>query len=222
MKWNEELHPRDHDGTFTHASVGAWASKISDEMGRRAAAKARNLPHGHAEAKARSQYLWSVPDMPGRTERTDAEQHELDSLEHAFETFRQSLGLRRHKYSSVEYRDEQGNRFNEYGEQLNKPGGYSQAPSMMTRNTRMERRRGDLRGGAAHADREVRQRGRAPRTGFPGYRARSDALEGAALERAKVFVAAMRRLQPRVRQEQPKDTVRRTPRGTKVENWMMG
>ena len=36
----------------------------------------------------------------------------------------------------------------------------------------------------------------------------------------EAFVAHMKRMQPRARQEQPKAKVRRTPRGTRVSGWM--
>lgn len=53
-----------------------------------------------------------------------------------------------------------------------------------------------------------------------GYGARSDAHNETSVERAKVFVAQMRRAQPRARQETGRQAVRRTPRGTPIEGWM--
>lgn len=52
-----------------------------------------------------------------------------------------------------------------------------------------------------------------------GTRADSDAAEAG---RAQAFVALMKRRQPRARQETARQPVRRTPRGTKIEDWMRG
>lgn len=54
-----------------------------------------------------------------------------------------------------------------------------------------------------------------------GYGARADSL-AAEQGRAQAFVALMKRRQPRARQETARQPVRRTPRGTKIEDWMRG
>lgn len=86
-----------------------------------------------------------------------------------------------------------------------------------------ERRRGDLRGSAEGAEPSWRVPGGTGNVrtgvGWSGYGARIEAAESGD---AAAFVARMKRLQPRIRQETARQPVRRTPRGTKIEDWMRG
>jgi hypothetical protein len=225
VSWNEELHPRNGSGEFTHASVGAWAKKAAEELGDRIGSN-RHHPPGHAQAKARAEHLWSLGDWKRGTERTDAQQEELDQIEQAFETYRAHLGLHRDESSNGRmYKDDRGGRYSHYGEQVNRTGGYSRSASMRSREDRMMRRRGELRGrpdSEWEADRTTTMR--TPETGTYrdwtggfGYGARSEmAHQGA----AEAFVAHMKRVQPRTRQETGRTAARRTPRGTRVSGWM--
>lgn len=111
--WNEKLHPRDREGQFTRSAVDAWVGRVSVDIARR---RSEPPPAGHAEAARRALELWKVPGLPGRTERTDAEQDELNALEEAFDTYRNHLGLQHD--SGVMYHDGQGGKYNEYGEYL--------------------------------------------------------------------------------------------------------
>jgi hypothetical protein len=94
-------------------------------------------------------------------------------------------------------------------------------PSQARKLDTAERRRGSLRGRSGDADpfyrigRGLFREDTVGSGGF-GYGARS---EGGG-EASAVFVARMKRIQPRTRQETARQPVRRTPRGTKVENWM--
>jgi hypothetical protein len=157
MTWNEEQHPRNRHGEFTHASVGAWVKKAIEDFKRLDGGRVQgdynptrelgwdgDRPAGHAAAKARAQELWSVPStrepthrhpLTGRmyAERTDEEQDELDALERAFKTYREESGLIAHRDPNAvpgeHYQDEYGNVYNKYGEHLADKDEYSfQAP----------------------------------------------------------------------------------------------
>lgn len=96
-------------------------------------------------------------------------------------------------------------------------------PSEARKDNMIERRRGDLRGRPENeSDPKLTRRtpGRARREFYGetfGYGMRTDTNDR---EEATVFTARMKRIQPRVRQETARQPVRRTPRGTKIENWM--
>ena len=228
MTWNEDAHPRNAHGEFTRAAVGAWAEQAFASLGD--ALGNRNHPPGHAAAAREHARLWAIPETPERgglgRDRTDAEHDEAMRLDDAFETYRDELGLEsnpddRGNERTYVHPSDHNVRFNQYGERLNRPRGYSRSPSMRRRIDVGERRRGDLRSGS-DGDREVRQTGQVlPREGRFGYGARSDLTrpEGG-LEAAIAFVAAMKRVQPRARQETAREPVRRTPRGTRIEGWM--
>lgn len=244
MTWNEALHRRNDQGEFSRESVGAWAQKISDEIGRRdpvqaarAAAASGLHPEGHTEARNRHQHLWNIPTPPQRggqgRERTDAEHDEAVRLDDAFGAYREQLGLVRNPQDrgvrSTFVGEDTREPFNQYGERINRPGGYSKSPSMRHNADRMERRRGESRGrpdNPSGADPVLMRRtpGKAPEEIYGmtlGYGARADwHTSDENIERAKLFVALMKRRQPRARQEMDRQPVRRTPRGTKIENWM--
>lgn len=225
--WNEALHRRDSEGQFTHSSISAWAEAVSKQMSRSVAEAARvglvAYPPGHFEAMRRARELWDVPDMPGRTERTDAEHAELMQLMDAFDAYVKQLGLKpnpRDRGAEVSFVDDNGDRFNEYGEPLNQSRGYSRSPSVQVRMGRQMRRSGELRSGDP-TDWETRFAGRGEvREGRLGYGARADVHDDEGLIRAAAFVAAMKRVQARGRQENVRTPKRRTPRGTQVEGWM--
>lgn len=294
--WNEKLHPRDGEGQFTRAGVDAWVGRVSVDIARR---RSEPPPAGHAEAARRALELWKVPGLPGRTERTDAEQDELNALEGAFDTYRNHLGLQHD--SGVMYHDGQGGKYNEYGEYLGRnvsddrplaarlgyrrvgehpqgagringehiywspsthpdagglwinparPGsrhepnylndmghGISELRKPKSRSQREKEhvlgfRRGEYRTSPDDAERvyrRVRPATSAGRTvmirrdweeGRFGYGARADLHDDEGLQRANVFVAAMKRVQARGRQENARAPKRRTLRGTQVEGWM--
>lgn len=305
MTWNEDLHPRRSDGEFSRKGVGSWVEKVAKEWGEHfdqdtSLTESRDYdghPAGHEAAKARLEHLWKVPDRKRGTERTDAEQAELEGLEDAFSAYRDELGLSpRDDDSGLRlYRDKEGNTYNEYGEWLadgpvtdeapdalkrgytrvgehptgagkvggedsyitpslhplagglwidpKRPGtrhapsyrndmghGVSELrPKMQPSYARKDRlqgaRRGEYRGRPRGTEgawfyrqpvaEEGNRRGRYREGGF-GYGARD---EGGG-QQAAVFVARMKRRQPRARQETGREAVRRTPRGTKIENWM--
>lgn len=89
-----------------------------------------------------------------------------------------------------------------------------------------ERRRGDTRGRGDGLVIERSTTMRDVRTGDT-YRERSGGFgygtrgESATVS-APAFVAQMKRARPRARQEMVRQPKRRTPRGTVIENWMMG
>lgn len=91
--------------------------------------------------------------------------------------------------------------------------------SSRVRGAVKERRSGELRGRPEGAGLSFTSR--SDRVGGEsfGYGARG---EGATPGAAGAFVAAMKRAQPRARQEMVRQPKRRTPRGTVIENWMMG
>lgn len=104
--------------------------------------------------------------------------------------------------------------------------GLRQAPHRSERHKDLlrDRRRGDLTG--RPRDAEPNYRIRKGMRGIDveaesrfGYGARTDS-DAADAGRAQAFVALMKRRQPRARQETARRLVRRTPRGTLVENWM--
>jgi hypothetical protein len=241
--FREDDHPRNPvTGEFTTASVGDWARKVSEQIGRRdpvVAAHEAGHPAGHAEARDRHHMLWNIPVPRGEggqgRERTDAEHDEAEQLDAAFAEYRKRLGLTRNpddrngRYTFV---GEHGRQlYSKYGERINKPGGsYFGSPSQLRKRKLQERRSGEDRGRPAEADDSDpwltrRTPGKRPRETFgtgPGYVMRSDVHTEKTADRAAVFVARMKQRQPRVRQETARQPVRRTPRGTKIENWMQG
>lgn len=293
MTWNEEDHPRDREGQFTHASVGSWARQAAAQLSVAAKRRGEARPPGHAAAAERSQQLWAVTSSKSRggqgRDRTDAEQAELDQLEQAFEAYRNMLGLRRSKhFGNTTYADDLQQLYDEYGQRIEgRDVRHVDAPPIAlargyTRVGDHPRGVGRVGGdddgvftpsthpqagglwvdpampGTRHAPRYLNDvghlvsevqpdRSRASRfksdrqfrraTGMYGspdelnYReARStqprvrltDRLGYgmAEAEGGAAFVAHMKRVQPRVRQEAAREPVRRTPRGTQVEGWM--
>lgn len=277
MTWRDELHPRDGEGQFTHSSVGSWAQHAAAQLSLAAKRRGEQRPPGHADAKARTRHLWSIPDRQTGAERTDAEQDELEELEAAFAAYRKQLGLRRSQHhDSLTYVDDIGQLYNEYGERTG--GRDTGAPAAMRRGyTRVgdnpqvgptERdtlhpQGGGLwidpaRPGTRHAPRYLDDSGHLV-TALQPDKARtarrksalqigrsmgmfgspSDLLDrevrstqprvrvGARLgygmaeaEGGAVFVAHMKRARSRARQETGREGVRRTPRGTPIEQWM--
>lgn len=297
--WNEAAHHRDGQGQFTRTGVGRWAKKVAeqwgDSFGRDSSlihSQEEGHPAGHADAAARLEHLWDVPDRKRGIERTDAEQAELEGLEDAFGAYRDELGLTHSDRDEWNiYRDRDGVAYDQYGtflaargESVNRPESMRQGfkrvgdhpqgrgsingvdqgsrnalsghpsaggvwldpkrpgtrhkprllddfghlvsdmqpkprPSEMRKDAITERRRGDLRGrpaeGEAFFSTGFKDTGYI-RQGAFGYAAR----DAGGSEASAVFVARMKRIQPRARQETAREAVRRTPRGTRIENWM--
>lgn len=117
--WNEEQHPRNVDGEFTHASIGAWAKAAAEQLGDLARRRSGQQQHppGWVAAAVAHEELWAVPSDLGR-DRTDAEQQELEGLEKAFDTYRQHLGLQPRGLSGLLYQDGSGGTYTEHGEYL--------------------------------------------------------------------------------------------------------
>lgn len=293
MTWNEEDHPRDREGQFTHASVGSWAKQAAARLSVAAKRRGEARPPGHAAAAERSQQLWAVTSSKSRggqgRDRTDAEQAELDQLEQAFEAYRDMLGLRRSQHFGADtYADDQRHLYDEYGQRIEGRDveTTSRAPLALQRGYArvgdhprgVGRAGGDDDGvvtpsthpqagglwidpanpGTRHAPRYLNDLGqqvselrpdqsRASRFksgrqfqratgmyGSPeglGYRevrstqprvrvGRRLGYGMAEAEGGAAFIAHMKRMQPRVRQETARQPVRRTPRGTQVEGWM--
>ena len=277
MTWRDELHPRDGEGQFTHSSVGAWAQHAAAQLSLAAKRRGEQRPPGHADAKARAEHLWSIPDRRAGVERTDAEQDELNRLEAAFSAYRKRLGLRQAEHQDgLTYADDLGQLYNEYGERLS--GRDVSAPAALRRGyTRvaddsrighterdaMHPQGGGLwidptRPGTRHAPRYLDDSGhlvaelqpdqartarrkvsmqfmrsmgmfgspegltdREVRSTQPRVRTAGRLGYGLAeAEAGAVFVAHMKRARPRARQETGREGVRRTPRGTPIEQWM--
>lgn len=211
MTWNEELHPRDREGQFAHASAGSWARKAAEDLA--TAYAARNVTPPPAKLKG----LIRVGDHPegyGKLGAVDPKRDPLPQSSHPeaggvwIDPRETSVGRRRY-YNDSGWMPVSGYR--------------PKARSRKHKDRLQDERRGDYRGRPDETD--LRWEARDARTLDPyagatggfGYGARSEMAHSGP---AEAFVAHMKRVQPRTRQEAAREAVRRTPRGTRVSGWM--
>lgn len=216
MNWNEEDHRRDTRGRFTDSAVNSWLKEAVRHLNDRGLKRGDARPPGFDAAIARSEELWNVPDRRKGIQRTDEQQEELDTLERAFETYRKGLGANeRDPFSNrLQYMDSVGRRFDAYGRIVG-------TPFLLDGAGRQNRRRTVDRMG------EIKGRRSEDWSGVPEGREQRATEDGGKIGRrmegaSEAFVKEMRRAQARARVEgSAREAVRRTPRGTRVEGWMV-
>lgn len=205
MTWDEKLHPRGDGGEF----VDSWAAKVRARMG----ITPDRPPHALVMGYRR------VGDHPTGAGREHDHGGTMPVSSHP-----DAGGLwidpnRPGPKHAPAYRNDMGWLVGDLTPKRSR--------SSSRKEELREQRRGGLRGRPDEVELSTTQgtskrfggRGYTERQGSFGYGARGDmSADGP----AQAFVGAMKRAQSRARQETGRQAKRRTPRGTVIENWMMG